>query len=76
MSHLYNEIHEQPEVIARLISEESDSINRIANELRSRSIRYILIAARGTSDNAATYHDHIYFGHFPYRAETEGSVGP
>jgi len=60
MSHLYDEIHEQPEVIARLISEESDSIARIADQLRQRPIRYILIAARGTSDNAATYGKYLF----------------
>jgi len=60
MSHLYGEIHQQPEVISRLISKESDSIARIAAELRKRPIRYILIAARGTSDNAATYGKYLF----------------
>jgi len=60
MSHLYDEINEQPEVIARLIAEESISIARIADELRQRPIRYILIAARGTSDNAATYGKYLF----------------
>lgn len=60
MSHLYDEIHEQPEVITRLIAEESGTIARIAAELRQRSIRYILIAARGTSDNAATYGKYLF----------------
>jgi glucosamine--fructose-6-phosphate aminotransferase (isomerizing) len=60
MSHLYDEIHEQPEVIARLISEESGAIAGIAEELRRRSIRYILIAARGTSDHAATYGKYLF----------------
>jgi len=60
MSHLYDEIHEQPEVIARLISEESNSIARIVDELRQRPIRYILIAARGTSDNAAVYGKYLF----------------
>ncbi len=60
MSHLYDEIYEQPEVIARLISEESGAIAGIADELRRRSIRYILIAARGTSDHAATYGKYLF----------------
>jgi glucosamine--fructose-6-phosphate aminotransferase (isomerizing) len=60
MSHLYDEIHEQPEVIARLISEESEAIAGIADELRRRSIRYVLIAARGTSDHAATYGKYLF----------------
>jgi glucosamine--fructose-6-phosphate aminotransferase (isomerizing) len=60
MSHLYDEIHEQPEVIARLISAESHTAARISGELRQRPIRYILIAARGTSDNAATYGKYLF----------------
>nr|MBC7244372.1 SIS domain-containing protein [Chloroflexota bacterium] len=60
MSHLYDEIHEQPEVIARLISEESARIAGVADELRQRQIRYIMIAARGTSDNAATYGKYLF----------------
>lgn len=60
MSHLYDEIHEQPRVIARLIAEESSSIAHITHELLTRSIRYIIIAARGTSDNAATYGKYLF----------------
>jgi len=60
MSHLYDEIHEQPEVIARLVSEESETIAHIAAALQQRQIRYILIAARGTSDNAATYGKYLF----------------
>lgn len=60
MSHLYDEIHEQPQVIDRLIHDEQDSVAQIARELRRRPIRYILIAARGTSDNAATYGKYLF----------------
>jgi len=60
MSYLYDEIHEQPQVIARLISEESKPIARIAADLRQREIQYILIAARGTSDNVATYGKYLF----------------
>ncbi|MBC7231774.1 MAG: SIS domain-containing protein [Chloroflexi bacterium] len=60
MSHLYDEIHQQPEVIARLIHEESRTIAHIADSLRQRELRYILIAARGTSDNAATYGKYLF----------------
>ncbi len=60
MSHLYDEIHEQPQVIERLIRNEQESIAQIATELRLRPIRHILIAARGTSDNAATYGKYVF----------------
>ena len=60
MSHLYDEILEQPQVIARLIAEESSQIARIAAELEQRDIQYVLIAARGTSDNVATYGKYLF----------------
>ena len=60
MSRLYDEIHEQPQVIDRLLHDEQEIIAQIAVELRRRPIRQILIAARGTSDNAATYGKYLF----------------
>lgn len=60
MSHLYDEIHEQPQVIERLIRDEQPHVAQIAGELRRRPIRSILIAARGSSDNAATYGKYLF----------------
>lgn len=60
MSHLQEEIYEQPGVLVRLIAEESENIARVATEVRNRGIRYIIIAARGTSDNAATYGKYLF----------------
>ena len=60
MSQLFDEIQQQPEVIARLIDEGSTVITQVASALRQRPIRYILIAARGTSDNAATYGKYLF----------------
>jgi glucosamine--fructose-6-phosphate aminotransferase (isomerizing) len=54
MSILSTEIAQQPEVIQQLLAQETAHVQRIANELRGR-FDYILIAARGTSDNAARY---------------------
>ena len=59
-SRLYQEIHEQPQVIARLIAEEGAPVARIAGELRLRAVHYVIIAARGTSDNAATYGKYLF----------------
>jgi len=66
VGNLYDEILQQPEVITRLIREEERAVASIAAELRNRAIRYILIAARGTSDNAATYGKYL-FGTFGLR---------
>jgi len=60
MSRLHDEIHEQPQVIDRLMHREQSSVAEIARELRLRSIRQIVIAARGTSDNAATYGKYLF----------------
>jgi glucosamine--fructose-6-phosphate aminotransferase (isomerizing) len=51
---LEREILEQPEVIRRLFDCESDHIRAISDDLRG-SFDYIVLAARGTSDNAARY---------------------
>ena len=49
------EIDEQPEVLARLWSEQGGEIQRIRAELARRCHRFVLLAARGTSDHAALY---------------------
>lgn len=50
---LEQEIYSQPEVIARLLEQETQRVQQIVAQLPSFS--YALIAARGTSDHAATY---------------------
>lgn len=57
MSILRDEIAEQPAVLERLLTHEWDAIAALAATLRN--IRFVLIAARGTSDNAARYAQHI-----------------
>ncbi len=55
MSFMYDEIREQPDVIGRLIDEEQESVARLAAEIERRDIRFVIMAARGTSDHAAIY---------------------
>lgn len=62
-SHLYREIHEQPTVIESLVSKPQDAIIALAEEIRSREIRHIFIAARGTSDNAGRYAKYLLGAH-------------
>ena len=52
------EIAEQPDVVARLLERQRPAIDALAAELRSRAPRYAVLAARGTSDNAARYAQH------------------
>ena len=58
-SDLYREIHEQPEVIARLLRRERESAGALAGDMKRRGIEGVVIAARGTSDNAARYAQYL-----------------
>jgi glutamine---fructose-6-phosphate transaminase (isomerizing) len=52
-SALWREIHEQPEVIARLLDTQTAALRRFVADLPPRSFAHV--AARGSSDHAATY---------------------
>jgi glutamine---fructose-6-phosphate transaminase (isomerizing) len=56
---LEREIFEQPDMIRAFIASEADNARSIARELSGR-FRYILIAARGSSDNAARYAQYLF----------------
>ncbi|MCC6458651.1 MAG: SIS domain-containing protein [Caldilineaceae bacterium] len=58
-SHLYGEIHEQPAVLESLLRLEQATIRQLAAQIRRREINYVLIAARGTSDNAGRYANYL-----------------
>lgn len=62
-THLYREIHEQRTVIENLVSKPQDAINALAAEIRSREIKHVFIAARGTSDNAGRYAKYLLGAH-------------
>jgi glucosamine--fructose-6-phosphate aminotransferase (isomerizing) len=55
MSVMLDEIYEQPRAVAAAIEQEHENVSALVRELQSGDVRYIIIAARGTSDNAATY---------------------
>jgi glucosamine--fructose-6-phosphate aminotransferase (isomerizing) len=57
---LWNEIHEQPDVVRRLVADESGAIRTLGAELRKKPFHYIFLAARGTSDNAARYGQYLF----------------
>lgn len=59
-SHLYKEIHQQPEALATLLSEEQTHVQNLVNEIKARGITHAVIAARGTSDNAARYAQYLF----------------
>ncbi len=53
------EMAEQPDVIERLLIEEAGAIAAAAADVERRRPRYAVIAARGSSDNAARYAQHL-----------------
>jgi glucosamine--fructose-6-phosphate aminotransferase (isomerizing) len=58
-SHLYGEIHEQPTVLESLLRQEQATIRQLAVQIQRQEINYVLIAARGTSDNAGRYANYL-----------------
>jgi glutamine---fructose-6-phosphate transaminase (isomerizing) len=58
-THLYQEIHEQPSVLSRLLDKEAAAMRELALAIQRRPISHVLIAARGTSDNAARYAQYL-----------------
>lgn len=49
------EMAEQPAVLRRILEEGAPRIREVASAIAARSPRFVLLAARGTSDNAALY---------------------
>lgn len=60
---LHDEIFEQPEATRRLLVQEWNNIQEIARELKQKNIKYIFLAARGTSDNAGLYAKYLFGAH-------------
>lgn len=42
-----------------LLDQETENARRIAADLRARGVKYVIMAARGTSDNAARYGQYL-----------------
>lgn len=55
VSLMHDEIFQQPQAVAAAVEHQYDAVAALAQELRDREIRHVVVAARGTSDNAATY---------------------
>ena len=56
---LHDEILEQPEVAARFLTDQAETVASIAASIRARPIGHVVIAARGTSDHAAIYAQYV-----------------
>jgi glutamine---fructose-6-phosphate transaminase (isomerizing) len=56
---LENEISEQPDSLQRLFEFEAENVAGLARSLRGK-FHYVVIAARGSSDNAARYAQYLF----------------
>lgn len=57
------EIGEQPISLARLLADGTSAIRAVADVVRARQSRFVLLAARGTSDHAALYAKYLIETH-------------
>jgi glucosamine--fructose-6-phosphate aminotransferase (isomerizing) len=60
---LLSEIAEQPSVLERLLQEAAGEVEATAAAIRARRIHHVVIAARGSSDNAARYAQYLFGAH-------------
>ena len=60
MTQMLAEIREQPDWVERAIGLEHATAIALAADVHERGIRFVVIAARGTSDNAATYAKYMF----------------
>jgi glucosamine--fructose-6-phosphate aminotransferase (isomerizing) len=55
LDRLLEEIHEQPNVVERLLEEQAPAVKHVASIIREHEPSAIVLVARGSSDNAAVY---------------------
>jgi glucosamine--fructose-6-phosphate aminotransferase (isomerizing) len=61
LSHIFEqEVREQPESVARLLARGRGDVETIADAIRAHAPRFVVIAARGSSDNAARYGQYLF----------------
>ncbi len=60
---LHTEIFEQPDRLRHLLQAQRQTALTIAAAIRSRHVKYVFLAARGTSDNAGRYANYLWGAH-------------
>jgi len=63
MSQVETEIREQPATLGRLLKEGRATAEAIAARVKAFAPRFVVIAARGSSDNAARYAQYVFGAH-------------
>lgn len=59
-SRFEQELREQPEALARLLARGRSEVEDLGDRIRRFAPRFVLIAARGSSDNAARYAGYVF----------------
>lgn len=57
---LIEEIREQPQVLARLLERQKDPVRALARTFAEKEVHGVVLAARGTSDNAGVYAQYLW----------------
>lgn len=60
---LFQEIHQQPAVLRAFLNTQRATVTALAAEVQARAITHVVIAARGTSDNAGRYAQYVLGAH-------------
>lgn len=56
---LFQEIHQQPDVVEKFAEQGQGPVKELAAYMQDADIRQVVVAARGTSDNAARYAQYL-----------------
>ncbi|MEA5077436.1 MAG: SIS domain-containing protein [Anaerolineaceae bacterium] len=56
---LHSEILEQPQKLADLLKNQRHTVEEVARAVKQRHVNYVMLAARGTSDNAGRYANYL-----------------
>ncbi len=59
MTLMMKEIGSQPDVLERVLLENAEKVKKLCFEIKKRNIKFLYMAARGTSDHAAVYTKYI-----------------
>ena len=64
---LHDEILEQPRRLGNLLKNQRGTVLKIAEAIKTRDVKYVFLAARGTSDNAGRYANYLWgaYNHLP-----------
>src|SRR5687767_13302920 len=57
---LWSEICEQPAVLERLLRTQTAAVGELVRAIRRHDVRWVLLAARGSSDNAGLYAQYVW----------------